>query len=144
MFFVGLDAIADNLRDASRRAAPNSLFLRLALEDAPGELAGFADRLTVLFPWGSLLRAVAQAEPAGLSALRGICRTGADVRFVFELQSDPRLLERAYRDAALAVSGTALPIESARALPTTWAKKLGFAGKPRSLWDFRGRAIQID
>lgn len=140
MLFAGVDLVADNLCDASRRAPPNAIFGRLALQDAPGELAGFADRLTVLFPWGSLLRAVAFAEPAGLSALRAICRRGADVRFVFELGGDPRALERAYRDLALALAGTPLPVESARALPTTWAKKLGFSGKPRSFWDFRGEA----
>jgi 16S rRNA (adenine(1408)-N(1))-methyltransferase len=141
VLFVGVDAVAENLRDASRRAAPNALFGRLALQEAPGELAGFADRLTVLFPWGSLLRAVALGEPAGLSALRGVCRPGAEVQFVFELASDPRGLERAYRNAALALSGAPLPVELARALPTTWAKKLGFSGKPRSFWDFRGRAL---
>jgi hypothetical protein len=32
-------------------------------------------------------------------------------------------------------------VEDARDLPTTWAKKLGYSGKPRSFHDFRGRAI---
>ncbi len=139
VLFVGVDAIADNLRDASRRALPNSLFGRLALEDAPGELVGLADRLTVLFPWGSLLRAIADAEPGPLARLRAICRPGADVRFVFELACDPRDLERRYLDAGLALAGTPLPVERARAIPTTWAKKLGFSGRPRSFWEFRGR-----
>ena len=141
MLFVGVDAIADNLRDASRRASPNSLFGRLALEDAPGELAGFADRLTVLFPWGSLLRAVFEPEMDGLARLRGICRPGADVRFILEVGSDPRDLERRYLDAGLAMVGTPLPVETARALPTTWAKKLGFSGRPRTFCEFRGPAI---
>jgi 16S rRNA (adenine(1408)-N(1))-methyltransferase len=137
--FVGVDAIADNLRNASRRADTNSLFGRLALEDAPGELVGFADRLTVLFPWGSLLRAVALAERDGLARLRALCGPGADVRFVFELHSDPPDLERRYLDSGLALSGAPVPVEAARALPTTWAKKLGFSGRPRSFWEFRGR-----
>jgi 16S rRNA (adenine(1408)-N(1))-methyltransferase len=138
---VGIDAIADNLRDASRRALSNCLFGRLALEDAPGELVGLADRLTVLFPWGSLLRAIAGAEPGALARLRAICRRGADVRFVFELACDPRDLERRYLDAGLALAGTPLPIDRARSMPTTWAKKLGFSGRPRSFWEFRGRAM---
>src|SRR5207244_9186561 len=122
-----------------RRATANSLFGRLALEDAPGELVGFADRLTVLFPWGSLLRAVSLPEPDGLARLRGICRPAAEVSFLFELGSDPHDLERVYCDSGFALSGTPVPVESARALPTTWAKKLGFSGKPRSFWQFRGR-----
>jgi hypothetical protein len=98
--FVGVDAISENMREVSRRSGPNSVFGRLALEDAPGELVGFADRLTVLFPWGSLLRAVMLAEPDGLARLRSICRPAADVRFVFELHSDLPALERRYLDAA--------------------------------------------
>ncbi len=95
----------------------------------------------MLFPWGSLLRAVAFAEPAPLARLRAICRPGAEVRFVFELGPEPRDLERQYLDAGLVLSGTPLAVETARSLPTTWAKKLGFSGKPRSFWEFRGRAL---
>jgi 16S rRNA (adenine(1408)-N(1))-methyltransferase len=139
VLFVGVDAIADNLREASRRAGPNALFGRLALEDAPGEFAGFADRLTVLFPWGSLLRAVAAADVAALARLRGICKPGAEVRFVFE--PGPADLELPHRDAGFALSGRSLRVEEARDLPTTWAKKLGYSGRQRSFREFVGRAI---
>jgi hypothetical protein len=80
-------------------------------------------------------------ELDGLARLRAICRPEADVRFLFELDSDPRLLERRYLEAGLALTGIQRSVEEARALPTTWAKKLGFAGRPRSFWEFRGRAI---
>ncbi len=139
VLFVGVDAIADNLRDASRRAGANALFGRLALEEAPGELAGLADRLTILFPWGSLLRAVTSAEPDALARLRALCKAGAEVRFLFELVSDAHSIESRYREAGLALSGQPVTIEEARALPTTWSKKLGFSGKQRSFWEFRGR-----
>ena len=141
VLFVGVDAIADNLRDASRRAGPNALFGRLALEDAPGELAGFADGLTVLLPWGSLLRAVGGDDLAALAKLRGICKTGAEVRFVFETAPDSSDLERQYREAGLGLSGRPISVEEARDLPTSWAKKLGYSGRPRSFRDFQGRAI---
>jgi 16S rRNA (adenine(1408)-N(1))-methyltransferase len=141
VLFVGIDAIADNLRDASRRAGSNALFGRLALEDAPGDLAGFADRLTVLFPWGSLLRAVTAAEPDALARLSALCKPDAEVRFLFELASDARSIESRYREAGLELSGRPVTVEQARALPTTWAKKLGFSGKQRSFWEFRGRIV---
>jgi hypothetical protein len=141
VLFVGVDAVAENLREASRRAAPNALFVRMALEDAPGDLAGIAHSLTVLFPWGSLLRAVADPDRDGLSRLRAICRAAAEVRFVFELTKEPSGLERAYRLAGFDLAGRPVTVEEARSFPTTWAKKLGFSGHPRSFWEFRGSAI---
>jgi 16S rRNA (adenine(1408)-N(1))-methyltransferase len=141
VLFIGVDAIADNLRDASRRAGSNAVFGRLALAEAPGVLAGLADRLTVLFPWGSLLRALAEPERVRLAQLRALCRPGAEVRFVFEPRSEPRGLEPLYREVGLAVSGRAVPAAEARALPTTWAKKLGFSRKRRTLWELRGRIV---
>jgi len=114
----------------------------LPLEDAPAELVGLADRLTVLFPWGSLLRAVAEAEPESLARLRAMCKRGADVRFVFERASDPAALESRYRDAGLELSARAMALDEARALPTTWAKKLGYSGGQRTFWDFRGTAVE--
>ncbi|HYV67746.1 MAG TPA: hypothetical protein VE964_15980, partial [Myxococcales bacterium] len=112
VLFFGTDAIADNLRDASRRASENSLFGLLALEDAPGELAGLADRLTVLFPWGSLLRALALAEPVPVARLRGLCKPGADVRFVLELGDGARDLEGRYFAAGFELEARRLPVEA--------------------------------
>jgi len=36
----------------------------------------------VLFPWGSLLKAVAGGEPASLCNLQALCKPGADVEVV--------------------------------------------------------------
>jgi hypothetical protein len=116
------------------------VFGRLALAEAPGELSGLADRLTVLFPWGSLLAAVSGRDPAGLAALRGLCRPGAEVRFLFELATDPAELQRRHAAAGLELAGRAVSVEEARALPTSWAKRLGYSGRRRTFWEFRGTA----
>jgi len=142
VLFIGTDAIADNLRDASRRAARNIVFARLSLENAPAEIAGLAHTLTVLFPWGSLLRAVAHAEREALQRLRALCKPGAEVFFVFGPSSDARALESRYREAGLALSGRMMPLDEARALPTAWAKKLGYSGRARTFWEFRGKAAE--
>ena len=57
---IGVDASASGMQAASRRAArrgalPNALFAMAAAERPP--LTGFADEITVNFPWASLLRA---------------------------------------------------------------------------------------
>lgn len=132
--------MTDNLRAASRHAGSNALFGRLALADAPGELAGIADRLTVLFPWGSLLDAVSGRDPAGLANLRGMCRPGAAVHLLFELASGPGDVPRLLAEAGLDLRARSVAIEEARLLPTTWAKKLGYSGRPRAFWAFRGVA----
>jgi hypothetical protein len=164
---IGVDATAEGLRDASRRFAakpsrggqPNALLGRLALADAPGELAGLADTLTVLLPWGSLLAAVARPEAAALRPLRSLCKPEAQVRVLFGYGVEteraamhelalPQLdavalapLERAYANAGFAVAARFASLDEVRALPTTWAKRLAYSGHERSFVDLSGRAF---
>lgn len=75
------------MAEASRRAAAkparggveNAMFLQASLETLGGELNGLADQLTVNFPWGSLLRAVALPEPAQLERLAALAKPGAEL-----------------------------------------------------------------
>ena len=103
-------------------------------------IVGTADRLTVLFPWGSLLDAVAGRDPAGLAKLRGTCRPGASVRFLLELASGPGELPRLLAEGGLDVQARPVAVEAVRSLPTTWAKKLGYSGRPRAFWELPGVA----
>jgi 16S rRNA (adenine(1408)-N(1))-methyltransferase len=163
---LGLDANGDNLGPASLRASakparggvPNALYGKLALADAPGELGGLADELTVLLPWGSLLRAVARAEAPELERLRALCRTGAVVHIVFgygvadasaissldlpapDAPAFAAALSSQYRAAGFAVAASPVTADAVRALPTTWAKKLAHSGKQRHFWELRGTA----
>ena len=113
---IGVDATAEGLRDASRRLAakasrgglPNSLLGRLSLADAPGELAGLADSLTVLLPWGSLLAAVARPNEAALRSLRALCKAGAQVRVLFGYGVEP---EGAAALRAALSAGQPVPVE---------------------------------
>lgn len=77
---IGMDAVASSMAEASRRAAraaskgglPNALFVVASAEAPPRELHAIAPRVTVLFPWGSLLRGCLGRDPAvaaGLAAL---------------------------------------------------------------------------
>src|SRR5262249_61639210 len=96
---VGIAATVDGLRGAWRRparkpargGAPNALFVRAGAEALPDELAGLASAVTVLLPWGSLLRGVAAPEPAILAGLRALCAPGADLLVVvgYDAGADP-------------------------------------------------------
>jgi tRNA G46 methylase TrmB len=60
---IAVDLAAANMRDASRRAGGNALFVvadALALPDA---LAGVATRVTIQFPWGACCGACSAATP---------------------------------------------------------------------------------
>jgi 16S rRNA (adenine(1408)-N(1))-methyltransferase len=73
---IGLDADAASMVESSRRAArgraPNALFVVAAAEALPPELVGIAARVTIRFPWGSLLRGclgLDTAATAGIASL---------------------------------------------------------------------------
>ena len=155
---IGIDANADGMAEASRRAArsakkgglPNALFVVAAAEALPAELDGSADAITVHFPWGSLLCGLLAADPAILAGLARVARPGADVALL--LSVTPRdnipgietLDERALCSLAgrYATHGLTLlearpagPAELARS-HSTWAKRLG-AGSARTVWSMR-------
>ncbi|MEO5704965.1 MAG: hypothetical protein ABIZ52_08440 [Candidatus Limnocylindrales bacterium] len=77
---IGMDASAAAMAELSRRAAgparkgglPNAAFILAAAEAPPRDLRGVAERVTVQFPWGSLLRGCVgldEAVAAGAAAL---------------------------------------------------------------------------
>jgi 16S rRNA (adenine(1408)-N(1))-methyltransferase len=162
---IGVDASADGLREVSRRAArrpekgglPNARFGRLSLDDAPGALAGLADLVTVVLPWGSLLGAVAVPRADGLARLAAIGRPGAELCVVFGYgpRADARAvlelglpsleapgalaaLETRYREAGLRATARRLALDELRELPSTWAKKLAFSGHERCFVEVKG------
>jgi 16S rRNA (adenine(1408)-N(1))-methyltransferase len=162
--FIGLDPAPgiEYARRAGRKQAkggvPNALFAVGSVEDPPCELAGVVDELTVLFPWGSLLRAVALPDVESLRSLRRLCREGASLEVVLSYAerdgseltrlgvaalSKAHLegaLTRGYRAAGFRVTCIeSLSRDELRALPSTWAKRLAF-GRPREVWRLRAVA----
>ena len=81
---VGIDALEEPMAASIRRAASkparggvdNARFLVADATAPPAELAGRASLVTVNYPWGSLLRAVAAPEPGPLAAIAGLLRPG--------------------------------------------------------------------
>jgi SAM-dependent methyltransferase len=83
-FVIGLDATASAMAEASRRAArtarrgglDNVLFVVAGIEQPPGELAGQAHELTILFPWGSLLRGALALDDPAAAGIASLLRPG--------------------------------------------------------------------
>src|SRR5207249_2947150 len=53
---IGLDSCRENLCAISRTAPSNALYVIADAGSLPRELYGLASRITINFPWGSLLR----------------------------------------------------------------------------------------
>ncbi len=140
---IGVDADAASMRDSARRAErrgslPNALFVVAAVESLPYDLPATADRVTVTFPWGSLLRGLAQPG-AVLDGIRRICAREASVRVMWSVTSrdgvsgldDPSAIAKALRDSGFDVHELRLATsEEIRGTGSSWAKRLG-AGRDR-------------
>ena len=152
---VGVDASATAMAEASRRAArrpgrgglPNARFVVAAAEALPGGLDGLADRVTVHFPWGSLLRGLLTADPVILGGLARAMRPGATLTMLVSATDRDRgagvgpvgAADLATLAAASAAHGldvtrvrpaTAADVAASR---STWGRRLG-AGDRRPAW----------
>lgn len=143
---IGIDAVAETMAEASRKAAAsprkgglaNALFFRAAAERLPGPFAGRADQVTVNYPWGSLMRIVAEPDRVGLAGLRGLCKPGAGLRVLlnYTVIADRPYLERlGLGEMADPADSPALP-EIYKAAGFTLETREIFAGDPpvRTRW----------
>ena len=141
-FVVAIDADASSMVEASRRAAhphtcvPNLCFVVAAVEALPDDLDGVADQVLVHFPWGSLLRGVAQGRPEILSNIARVTRPGGELLAMWSITG--RDVDAAGAPAPLDVLGAAYAaagfevvelrgasLEEIAAIGSTWAKRLG-------------------
>ena len=141
---IGVDLCAANLRIASRAAARNALFVVADALALPDELSRVATRVTVNFPWGSLLRGLLTGHPGLLAGLRAVGSGGTtlDIRLNagalgeagWTLEAGSERVTAVLRDAGLKVGPTRVlgPADLGR-WPTTWAKRLAFGRDPRAV-----------
>lgn len=87
---LGLDASAASMAEASRRAAgpprkgglPNAAFVLAAAEAMPEVFCGAAQRVTVQFPWGSLLRGCIGGEARVAAGIAGLLAPGGALQLL--------------------------------------------------------------
>ena len=157
-----MDANAAGLIRLSGRAAreqlANVIYVRASVEDPPLELAGVADRVTVVLPWGSLLAAFALPLAPALAGIRTLCRPEASLSVVLSVAERdahearrllmPPLDGGHLEDLALGYAAAGFAITSVRRLdpdqlaawPSTWARRLAH-GRPRPVFQIDTRAV---
>lgn len=168
--FLATDANPDGLLETASRAArkpsrggvPNLICIAEPFEQLAGELAGAADRVTVILPWGSLLRALVLPEITSLPYLRRLCAPNASLEIVFsyDQKRDARergplggfslqerhvrdVLRQSYESAGFhVISAERISQHELRLYETTWAKRLAF-GRPREIWRLRAVATEV-
>ena len=144
-FAVGVDACRDNLRKASRKAPSNALYVIGNALALPKELGRMGSKVTINFPWGSLLRALLDGEPMLVEGLLAVCRPGAalEVRLNagalaeggYTLETGGVRIRQALRQGGFEVAGELLRLDARelRQCPTTWAKRLAYGRDPRAV-----------
>lgn len=152
-FVLGVDANAAGMAESSRRASrgatrlENVRFVAAPAETLAETLAGFADDVRVHFPWGSLLRGIATADPATASMLRTVARPGASITVLLSIAEADHsvglepLEERAVERLAAAYGRLGLERREVRrvtrddiaAAHSSWGKRLDAAAR-RAAW----------
>jgi 16S rRNA (adenine(1408)-N(1))-methyltransferase len=142
------------MAETSRRAArgsrrgglPNVLFVVAAAEHPPAELAGIADELTIILPWGSLLAGALALDPAAADGIASLVVPDGCVRIFVSVVDGDRLpvspldgadatalaLRWACHGLRLSSFQPATPAE-VDASRSSWARRLA-AGRRRPTW----------
>ena len=144
-FALGVDACRENLRKASRKVPPNALYVIANALGLPRELDAMASKVTINFPWGTLLTGLLDGEPMLLEGLLAIARPGAalEIRLNAEalreagytLESGGIRVGQALDDGGFEVVGDLLWLDARelRRCQTTWAKRLAYGRDPRAV-----------
>jgi 16S rRNA (adenine(1408)-N(1))-methyltransferase len=141
---VGLDACRENLRHGSRKAPPNAVFVIANALALPEGLHGLASRITINFPWGSLLSGLLDADPALMAGLSAVALPGASlevrlnvgalIEVGWEARAGAASVRRNLRAHGFEAGPPArLDSRELRAYPTTWAKRLARGREPHAL-----------
>jgi 16S rRNA (adenine(1408)-N(1))-methyltransferase len=155
----GIDATAGSMAEASRRATrsglTNAAFLATgaeALSSVPW-LAGIADRVSVTFPWGSLLRGVLGLDDGAiLCSVAAVLRPGGEIEVLTSvIPSDgivgftalddafEATIREAWARAGLVLTGMcpATP-DDVLASRSSWGRRLGAGHAVRPVWRLVG------
>jgi len=143
-FFIGVDACRENLHPNSRATLPNTLFVIANAQSLPRELCGMASRVSINFPWGSLLESLLLGDPGLVNGLASVAAARADVDICLNADAlasagwglDPGADQVEWvlnRHGWRTTARSTLTAGDLCTMHTTWAKRLAFGRDPRAV-----------
>jgi len=157
-FILGVDADAGAMAEASRRAAgrpsrgglANASFVADGVERLPAGLEGIADRVTVRFPWGSLLRGALGIDHDVAGSIARLVAPGGELELTLSRIERDRVADggpapfgAADLDRLSVVFGSLgldciearrLTASEVLATRSTWARRLRAGNADRPVW----------
>jgi 16S rRNA (adenine(1408)-N(1))-methyltransferase len=143
-FCIGIDACRENLVKTSRKGMDNALFLIACAQDLPAAFDNRAHRITINFPWGSLLKSLLAGDPALLDGLVSLVQKecsleirlngGALTEAGWSLETGAWQVYQNLRWDGWKLKAPARQGEQdLQGFPSTWAKRLAFGRDPRAM-----------
>ena len=143
-FIIGVDACRENLREHSRTALPNALFVIASAQNLPLELYGRASHISINFPWGSLLKSLLAGDPSFMEGLASISRADASLNLHLNggaladigtnLETGTATIHQILMCCGWQLDAPVqLGAPSLRGFPTTWARRLAHGRDPRAM-----------
>jgi len=143
-FCIGVDACRENLQRTSRKAPVNAIFLIANAQALPATLNRRTRRITINFPWGSLLESLLVSDPALLNGLEKLAQTeakleirlngGALAQAGWSLETGAERVRQNLCQAGWIIPMAAnLVSQDLQLFPSTWARRLAFGRDPRAI-----------
>ena len=168
---IGIDSAGDNMvkysvksqRKLCKGGLDNVLYCTAAIESIPEALVDIGDKITVNFPWGSLLEGIVKGDNLILNAIVKMAKKNCFFRVVFsytELYESGEIERRELPDLSISyIENTLVPYynkkkiiiteiklfsnEDLRKLNTLWAKKL-MVSKKRDIYSIEGIILKVN
>ncbi|MDQ3227527.1 MAG: hypothetical protein M3Q50_12950 [Chloroflexota bacterium] len=142
---IAVDLCETTLRAGARAAADNAMFVVADALTLPREWGEIATRVSINFPWGSLLRGLIRGDERFLDGLIAVGRRRAAFDFMvnagalaetgLSLDAAGNRIMAMLRNHGVSVGPMAvIGAADLRRQPTSWAKRLAFGRDPRAIW----------
>lgn len=141
---VGIDTCLDHLRGAIRHYPANAMFIRSDARSLPDTFSGSFNRVSINFPYGSLLEAILDGDRKLQAEITRVTRDRAEIEIIVNESAlaglgipfdAGRELVRRFGEGmtGFRTSTSDMTAADLRNFPSGWSRKLGYGRHPRAI-----------